>query len=271
MNIPSITIVIPTFNSANSLRACLDSVVGQTQRPKEVFLMDGLSTDATKEIAREYGEKYSWIKLISEKDNGIYDAINKGIRLAEGEWVYVLGSDDRLFEPETLEKATVFLNKSGEGIIYGNVMVKGDAGWAKDGQVHDGEFPLEKLLQQNICQQAVFYRRTLFKQIGYFNNEYHICADWDFMLRSFAGSSVKYIDLIIAEFNGGGASTTKKEEKFYEDFARNMYAYFGFRVFKKEFKSVAWRFKKYAETEAAKGNRISAAFYKLVSNRLNNK
>lgn len=268
---PQISIIIPCFNSERTICACLDSVIGQSYRNIEIIVVDGLSSDSTTNILREYESLCHNLKWISEKDAGIYDAINKGIRKSKGNWIYILGSDDRLYNNTTLEKVHALISETAEGVVYGNVKVKGDAGWAKDGQVHDGEFDLEKLLQGNICQQAVFYHRTVFKQVGYFSLEYPVCADWDFMLHCAAKCPMKHISLIVAEFNGGGASKMVKDEKFYEDFARNMFAYFRFRVFRKDFKIVSWRFKKYSEDEKIKGKRIPAFFYKLIYNRLNSR
>ncbi|HET6992176.1 MAG TPA: glycosyltransferase family 2 protein [Bacteroidia bacterium] len=268
-NKPLLSVIIPSFNSEKTIRACIDSVVGQSYGNIEIIVVDGLSSDTTTNILREYESLHPNLKWTSEKDEGIYDAINKGIRRSKGDWIYILGSDDRLYESKTLETVVSFLGERNEGVVYGNVKVKGDAGWAVDGQIHDGEFDLEKLLNRNICQQAVFYHRSLFEKIGYFNTEYPICADWDFMLHCAAKSSMKFMNVIVAEFNGGGASKTNKEEKFYNDFAQNMFAYFRFRIFRKDFKTFSWRFKKYSETQKASGKRISAFFFNLVYNRLN--
>ena len=87
-----LSIIIPTFNSANTLRRALDSIIGQTLNDLEVLIMDGVSTDQTLDIAKTYNDNR--IRIFSEPDNGVYDAMNKGIDKASGEWLYFLGSDD---------------------------------------------------------------------------------------------------------------------------------------------------------------------------------
>lgn len=259
-----ISIIVPAYNSEKTLSACLDSLVAQTFVEKEIIVMDGLSKDKTVEIIRDFAARYPFVKYHSEKDNGIYDAINKGIRAAKGDWIYIIGSDDRLFENTTLEKAGKFLNITSEGAVYGNVKVIGDAGWAADGEIYGGEFDLEKLLQKNICQQAVFYHRSLFEKIGFFNTGYPVCADWDFMLHCAGKSAMKYIPLTIAEFYGGGTSKVVKEERFYADLPLNLYRYFGNKILRKEFGVCAHRFKKHSEEDAQQGRGRSAFYFKLV-------
>ena len=79
--------------------------------------------------------------------------------------------------------------------------------FARAGQVYDGKFNMDKLLQQNICQQAVFYRRALFGKLGKYNLRYPVCADWEMNMRFFARTKVLYLDLIVARFRGGGLSS----------------------------------------------------------------
>lgn len=252
---PLVSIVIPSYNSSGTIRNCLDSIARQTFHEFEVIVADGKSTDNTVQIVEEFANQHSLpLKWISEKDEGIYDAVNKGIQMSSGKWIYVLGTDDALYAADTLEKIAPVLENAGEEIVYGNVKVIGDAGWAKDGTIHDGEFPLSKLIQRNICQQSVFYPASVFEDIGYFNRNYRVCADWDFILRCAAKYKLRYIDHVIAAFHGGGASTTGESETFYDDFASNLYKYFGRRIGGKDFQSVSWRFAKQAELERKHGN-----------------
>ena len=162
-----ISIIIPTFNSAKTLAVCLDSILKQSFTDFEVLIMDGLSTDNTLEIAKSYDD----IRLIisSEKDNGIYDAMNKGITQSKGEWIYFLGSDDRLFNKNVFSEVYEIQKKGNSKIIYGNVLIEGQAGWAKNGQIYDGEFSLSKLIERNICHQAIFYKKEVFDKLGLYN------------------------------------------------------------------------------------------------------
>jgi glycosyltransferase involved in cell wall biosynthesis len=261
------SVIIPAFNSATSIRACLDSVLAQEYKDFEALVMDGNSGDGTQAIVHEIAEKNTSVKLFSEKDKGIYDAVNKGIHRAKGEWIFILGSDDRLAEKNTLLKVNDAIGEINSGVVYGNVMIKGDAGWAKDGEIYGGEFSLEMLQQKNICQQAVFYHRSVFEQLGYFNIDYTVCADWDFMLHCAGKSKLKYIPLTIAEFYGGGTSKTVNEQKFYEDLPANLYRYFGWKIFRNEFRPSGFRFRKYANQLAVEGKKIKSFFYKRVASK----
>ena len=91
--------------------------------------------------------------------------------------------------------------------MYGNVLVLNDAGFAQSGQIYDGEFNIDKLLQTNICHQAIFYRSSLFKKLGKYNLAYSVCADWGMNMRFFSSTKVRYVDLTIAYFRGGGLSS----------------------------------------------------------------
>ncbi|CAN5885790.1 PGL/p-HBAD biosynthesis glycosyltransferase [soil metagenome] len=259
-----ISVIVPAYNSEKTIAACLDSLVAQTLGEKEIIVMDGLSTDKTIDVVRDFAVRFPFVNYHSEKDHGIYDAINKGIRAAKGEWIYIIGSDDRLFENTTLEKAAKLMTGIKKGVVYGSVKVIGDAGWAADGEIYGGEFTLEKLVQKNICQQAVFYHRSLFEKIGYFNINYPVCADWDFMLHCAGKSSMKYIPLTIAEFYGGGTSKVVKEVRFYADLPVNLYRYFGNKIFKKEFDVCTHWFKKQSGQDSLQGRSARAFYFKLV-------
>ncbi len=104
MDIPLVSIIIPTYNSAKTLSKCLDSLVNQTFQNFEVIILDGKSSDDTVSISLRYTDIFKNIRLISERDKGIYHAMNKGIEMAKGEWLYFLGSDDYILENSTLEK-----------------------------------------------------------------------------------------------------------------------------------------------------------------------
>lgn len=202
MSAPYFSIIIVVYNGENTLQAAIDSVLCQTFTSFELLIIDGASTDGTIDIIKSNAQKYGQIKYISEMDKGIYDAMNKGVRWASGEWLYFLGSDDRLYGKNTLKKVSEVKQLSNSDIIYGDiVLIPGN-------KKYGGKFSFEKLLQRNISQQAIFYNHYLFKQVGEFNAEYPICADWDFNLRCFESDNlnISYVDIIIAYFSMGGAS-----------------------------------------------------------------
>jgi glycosyltransferase involved in cell wall biosynthesis len=202
-----LSIVIPTYNSEETIGRCLKSLILQTYRNFEICIVDGGSWDKTIEQASNFRSHFKNIRIISESDKGTYDAMNKGIDMAQGDWLYFLGSDDEILDED------VFLDIFNRPIsrkcemLYGNVCVHGDTAWARAGELYDGLFDLEKLLSKNICHQAIFYRKELFQWWGNYKIQYPICADWDLNLRFFTRTQSIYLDRTIANFYGGGISS----------------------------------------------------------------
>lgn len=227
MDTPRISIIIPAYNVEDVLDGALKSIVNQTYDNIEVWVVDGDSTDETLTIIERYRKAFPYINVVSEKDEGIYDAMNKGIDLSSGEWLYFMGADDRLFDNEVL----LNLYKSGAldqvKVVYGNVLIVGDNPWAKDQDVYDGPFDLEKLLNRNICQQAIFYPRKVISKAGYFDKRYTVTADWDYNLRCFARQQFLYVDLTIAKFYSGGLSSQDGNHGVtFREMAENVVEYF---------------------------------------------
>src|SRR5450830_737191 len=97
------SIIIATYNAEENLGKTLDSILSQTSKDYEVLVMDGVSTDGTQKLVSSYEKKFAGgLKIVSETDTGIYDAMNKGIGMAKGEWLYFMGSGDRLFDSNVL-------------------------------------------------------------------------------------------------------------------------------------------------------------------------
>jgi glycosyltransferase involved in cell wall biosynthesis len=199
-----VTIIIPTYNAARTLVKCLESVVAQTFLDKEVLIIDGASTDNTLHIIQEYANRYDYIKWVSEKDKGIYDAMNKGIQMATGEWIYFLGSDDWLFDSKVLEWVFVGHQKNAQNsdFMYGNVL------WGDTGIIYNGVFDIYRLYEQNICHQCIFVKKEVFVKKGTFELKYPVLADYYFNLLCFTDASLKksYLNLIIAYFSLSGFS-----------------------------------------------------------------
>jgi len=227
MNPPTISIITPTYNCGATLEKMLRSIVNQQYRPIEHLLIDGGSDDETVAIILSMQKRYPHIRLVVEQDKGLYDAMNKGIDLSVGTWLYFIGGDDELIDDRVLSDLYERGYFSQKKVFYGNVLIKGNSAWAKDKTIYDGPFDLKKLLTKNICHQAMFYPRQIIREIGYFNRKYHVTADWDFNLRCFAHQDFLYVDKTIALFNSGGASSTKEEELMGKDFVINVFGYFG--------------------------------------------
>ena len=198
---PKISIIIVVFNAVKTLETTIDSVLAQTNKNHELIIVDGGSTDGTLDILKnKNAQNISWT---SEPDKGIYDAMNKGIKKAAGEWIIFLGADDQCYDEQVLQSVFSKSNYENVDFIYGNVKSEAYKG------LYDGEFNYEKLLRKNIPHQSIFYRKKIFDKIGTYNLRYKTHADWDFNLRCFENKElkIKYVDTVIAEFGKGGLSS----------------------------------------------------------------
>lgn len=210
------SIIVCTYNTSKSLPATLDSILTQTCSDYEVVIVDGASTDGTQEIIKDYEKKFSGqLRWISETDSGIYDAMNKGIDMAQGEWIYFLGCDDTFHSDDVLEKIAEEIKKNDTDVVYGNVM------WGKTGKIYDGEFSSLKLIRKNICHQSIFFKKILFQKFGKYDLKYKVLADHVFNMRWFSDGNVRrlYVNLIVANYNLDGKSSTScaPDEQFTKD------------------------------------------------------
>lgn len=205
-----VSIIIPVYNAANTIRACLQSVTIQTFADFEVILLDGLSTDETASIVTVYSRNDQRIKCYSEKDNGIYDAMNKGMALAKGEWIYFMGSDDVLHSSTVLETFVQYFTSSYD-LVYGDVR------WVPENRIEQGEWNHRQLLQTNINHQRIFYRKSLFERYGGYELQYKVAADHALNIRLFCNAAVrkKYVPLVVADYHSGGFSANRIDEVFW--------------------------------------------------------
>jgi glycosyltransferase involved in cell wall biosynthesis len=208
------SVIIPTYNSGSCLSKAIESVLRQTYTDFEIVLADGGSKDDTIAVAKSYND--SRIQIYSEPDKGVYDAMNKGMNWATGEWMYFIGSDDYFYNDNVLQTMAQQLQKTKHHVLYGNVLVQGNTGWATGGQVYDGEFSFQKLLGSNICHQSMFYRRSfILKHQLRYDLKYPVSADWDFNIACRLRTEFSYTDTIIAFFNAGGISTRERSDLFF--------------------------------------------------------
>ena len=198
MALPRISIIIPCYNAENLLSGCLDAILAQEYDNKEVIIVDGASADGTLEIIKRYSAKNACIRWVSEKDRGVYDAMNKGVALATGEWLYFSGADDSFYDAKVLAGIFSAGPASRSDIVYGNVEFK----YSK--RVYDGSYRLRKILfESNICHQAIFYRKEVFEKVGLYDIACEVYADRDFNIRCFLqkGVRITFVDRIIALYN----------------------------------------------------------------------
>lgn len=176
--------------------------------------MDGVSTDNTIEIVKSYND--SRLRFYSEPDKGIYDAMNKGIKKAKGEWLYFLGSDDWLYDSFVLEKVFDVIRF---GIDQQIKIVYGDVYAPQLAPAHHGEWKVDKLLF-NRCHQAIFFHREVFEKMGLYDLKYRILSDYAFNLRWFIQDVIKnqYIAICVANYSTDGLSSREKDVEFEKDF-----------------------------------------------------
>lgn len=232
MTQPQISVIIPTKNSVKTIQACLASIFNQTFNSYEIIVLDAVSTDGTLEILQNLSGENDKLRIYSQKDKGTYDAMNKGVKLANGNWLYFLGSDDQLYDQNVLMKMSEVMLKTTSKAIYGSVLIVGDTAWAKDGDIYAGKFTTSKLLNQNICHQAIFYRRDLLlNEIPPYNLDYFKSADWDLNLLGWSKGAFEYVDCVIARYATDGISANSFDHKLSADFVKNVMGYFNFSLF----------------------------------------
>jgi len=207
---PFFSVIIPTYNSALTLKAALESVINQAFPDYEVIIMDGLSTDDSLKIARSFNDQR--IKIFSEKDSGVYDAMNKAVEKATGQWLYFLGSDDQLYDNTVFSGIYSVSQKENYNLIYG------DAYFTSRKIIYGDQFDRLRLKTHNISHQAIFYKRYLFERLGKYNTQFKIWADWDFNIRCFSFPEIKpiHIKTTIVKYNdeGGLSAVYIKDAEF---------------------------------------------------------
>lgn len=214
MNQPTISVIIPVFNGKRTLHAALQSVWEQSFPAHEIIVIDGGSTDGTRELLESL--KLRIHHLISERDAGVFDAINKGIALATGEWIYVLGSDDVLAAPDTFETISSHLAAS-QSLVFGsihNLNIK----QSLVPEVHISSMTSMLYVRNTLHQQSVFYHRSLFIETN-FDPSLKVLADYDFHLHLFSkGQTGKYVDVVVAHCDASGLSKQFNSSLYREEY-----------------------------------------------------
>ena len=192
---PRITVCIVVFNGRQHIFDALASVVNQTYSEIELLVVDGGSTDGTLDVLNEYAGKIT--QLVSEPDGGIYDAMNKACAMAQGDWLIFLGCDDILLD--SLDKIAIRLVDMST-VYYGNVIFR------STGRPYGGRFSKYRLMQSNICHQAIFYPKTIYKTNSY-TLKYRVLADYEYNLRLMGrGIKFEHMNIDVAVFDTTGAS-----------------------------------------------------------------
>ena len=209
MSQPIFSIITPVLNDRAGLEKTLASVLAQPLGLFEYLVLDGGSTDGTQVLLQKQPEKVRWV---SEADGSVYDAMNKGLALTGGEFVYFLGAGDTL-RPGILADVAARIPRRPLTYFYGNVYA------AAYGRVYNGRYSPWKLSRLNICHQAVFAHRSVFERVGPFDTRYTIMADHVWNMKVFGDPAVTkiYSPLVIADYAAGGLSQQRPDPQLIAD------------------------------------------------------
>lgn len=227
-----LSIVTINYNNAEGLRKTLASVASQTYRDIEHIIVDGGSTDESVEVIKDYVKQCVMYDVlwVSEKDKGIYNAMNKGIRKATGDYIQILNSGDILAAPDVTERMAFeldslntkrsSLNEDSVAILYGNMLKSHDGKTIINRDTcGNGMYTPESFLyfyNGTLNHDCAYIRRDLFEKYGLYNEQMKICSDWEWYVKAIAlgGKKPVYtnIDVTIFDMNGVSESRGKNAE-----------------------------------------------------------
>ena len=216
-----ITIITITCNSAKSLPRTLESVLSQTYPDIEHVIVDGASTDGTKEIIEAYAKKHQNVRWKSEKDSGIYNALNKGIAMSTGDIIGFLHSDDVLYSPHSIEQIAAAFEDKRIDVVYGDLQYCHEGKIIRRWKSNDFH-PYSLKYGWMPPHPTMYVRKEVYQQVGEYDEWFHISADYDMMLRIFQrGYHSQYIPEVLVRMETGGASnknTKARLSKTQEDY-----------------------------------------------------
>ncbi len=202
-----VSVITVTYNSASTLQNTLHSVEAQNYEDIEHIIIDGASTDGTLPIIQAYAQRRKNVHFVSEKDTGIYNAINKGVGLATGDAIGILNSDDVLASPDTITTIVKAFSDSNAQVVYGDLVYCNAVGsvvryWRSN------SFRRSSLKFGWMPAHPTFYcLRSVYTEVGKYDETFRISADYDFMMRVLMRPyRVVYVPKIFVRMSMGGAS-----------------------------------------------------------------
>lgn len=209
-----VTIITATYNSSDTVRDTLLSVASQSYPFIEHIVIDGDSADDTLDIVREFSHVS---RLVSEKDNGIYDAMNKGIALATGDIVGILNSDDFFADDDVVARIVQAFIRSGSDAVYGDLLFVNRRNVSKVKRVWvAGDYRRALLYRGWMPPHPTFYvRRYCYEQFGNFNTHFKVAADYDMLIRLLLVNRIRvtYIPRVLINMRTGGVSTRSLRQR----------------------------------------------------------
>jgi glycosyltransferase involved in cell wall biosynthesis len=214
MNTPKISIITAAYNSAATIEDTLKSVADQEYGHIEHIVVDGQSADETENIVK----KFPAVRFFSEKDNGLYDAINKGIRISTGEIVGILNSDDFFPDPQVITKIAEAFQNSEIDAVYGNIAFVRPGNLKKIIRFYQsGKFKPSKFKYGYMPAHPSFYaRKSCFEKYGYYHTDYQIAADYELLMRFIYTHKIRtrFIDKIMVYMRTGGVSNQSWKSRY---------------------------------------------------------
>lgn len=206
---PLITVVMAVLNGSACIEGAILSVITQTYDQIEFIVIDGVSTDGTLDTIRRFEHAIDY--WVSEPDAGIYDALNKGIALAQGEWICVLGADDYFFSSDVLERMATHLVTCSQTIklVYGSVaMISGEKQLCLLGEDWDkAKLQLHKTM--SVPYPGLMHRRSWFQSYGLYDTTFRIVGDYEMLLRGWPREDGLHVpDLVMVGMRTGGVSNS---------------------------------------------------------------
>lgn len=210
-----ISVIIVCKNEKGTVAKTIDSVLAQSYKNFEIIVLDGNSTDGTLEILKQYGDK---IHLFTGEENGIYPAMNSGIKHAKGDVLYFLNANDSLFSNDVFEKVIEKFDSGNFDLIFGDTNFQStdaDGNTVNTVVSHKDFYSRFVWAYRNINHQSTFYKKWLFQKYGLYKHEkYKILADVEFTTHVITedGTEQAYLPITIANYNTDGVSSYKNPE-----------------------------------------------------------
>ena len=223
--LPTITIIVAVYNGAEKLQRCIDSVFEQTYPNKQLIVIDGCSTDGSAEIIEANRDRLHY--SVSEPDHGIYDAWNKGIKQATGDWICFLGADDYLWKSNVLECLAPHLLDAYPKfrVVYGNASMVTESG--RIIRSVGRPWPIAKLEfgdHLSVPHPGLMHHQSLFSEFGGFDHTFKLAGDYDLLLNELKDADALFVpDVTTVGIQHGGCSNSPSAMPRYLEENRRIY------------------------------------------------
>lgn len=209
-----LSIVTINRNNASGLDKTMQSVAAQTFKEFEYIVIDGASTDSSVEVIKKYEPQLTRLKWVTEPDTGIYNAMNKGLRMVTGDYIQILNSADCLASDDVTERMLAELERQGcPSILYGNMVKCFPDGHKMVDKCFGGqEITMLGMFTGTLNHDPAYIRRDLFEKYGYYDESLKIVSDWKWYLQAIilGGEKPQYVDMDVTLFDMTGISETNK-------------------------------------------------------------